>query len=200
MRRLAWLGLCIFAAGMLVWEALPRMAPKLANAVPPPSRIIATLWHLKMAKDRLNEPSDLTPMNISEIMALPTFLLYPMFAQLREISILEQRGVIVTGFIARVRLMRDGDYKIQITSAPVNGCLRYNSPEQLVTELTPGVQARKPRYTLANLEALCGTDTPVRIWGWLFYDATHLGERYRGTPWEVHPITRIEVCCWREIS
>ena len=98
-----------------------------------------------MAKDRLNEPSDLTPMNISEIMALPTFLLYPMFAQLREISILEQRGVIVTGFIARVRLMRDGDYKIQITSAPVNGCLRYNSPEQLVTELTPGVQARKTR-------------------------------------------------------
>jgi hypothetical protein len=37
----------------------------------------------------------------------------------------------------------------------------------------------------------------VRVYGWLFYDDPHAGDgsvgTWRGTAWEVHPITRVEV-------
>ena len=33
--------------------------------------------------------------------------------------------------------------------------------------------------------------------------ATYLaraGDSGRGTPWEIHPVTLVELCCWRELS
>ncbi len=202
MTRSRWfrLGLGALTFGLLVLETLPRGLPGLADSLPPPSRAIATLWHLRGAKVRLDDPPRLAPMSVTEVIALPTFPLYPTFAQLREISALERRGVTVTGYLARVRLMRDGDYKLQITEGPPGRCLRVNAMNQLITELTPGVRARKPAYTWAKLEALCGSATPIRVSGWLMYDFFKKGVTYRSTPWEVHPITRIEVCCWRELS
>ena len=156
-----------------------------------------TLAHMK---DRLQEPPRVVPMTVGEIVALPTFPRAYTRTQLTEIEALEMRGVIVTGFVARLRPMDDGDYHIQITEAPLGRCLGHDTTDQLITELTPGIRARKPAYTFAALAALCGAGTPLRVSGWLLYDSPHNGDAGRSTPWEVHPVTRIEVCCWRELT
>ena len=50
-----------------------------------------------------------------------------------------------------------------------------------------------------------GTNTQVRISGWLMLDQEHPEQigKTRGTLWEIHPITRIEVKDangWRELQ
>lgn len=41
-----WLGLGVLAFGLSVLETLPRVLPGLADSPPPPSRVVAPLWHL----------------------------------------------------------------------------------------------------------------------------------------------------------
>jgi len=108
--------------------------------------------------------------------------------------------VSVVGYVARVDPQHDGDFHIQIRAEPPGSCLHHNTPDQFVTELTPQFQARWPTSTLATLRAPCGTGTQVRISGWLLYDAPHDRDRHRATGSEVHPVTRVEVCCWRELQ
>jgi hypothetical protein len=95
-----------------------------------------------------------------------------------------------TRFVAVTLLLYTGAgliYHIQITEAPIGRCLDHDTRDQLITELTPGIQARRPAYTLDGLRALCGTQTQIRVSGWLLYDLPHKGDSGRSTPWEVHP-------------
>jgi hypothetical protein len=117
--------------------------------------------------------------------------------QLTEISALEERGVMVEGFVARLRQMQDGDYHIQLAEAWPGHCLGGDTPDQFFTELTPGIRARKPAYTWERLLPLCGADTRIRVSGWLMWDNPH---HTRITFWEIHPVTRIELCCWRDLA
>jgi hypothetical protein len=156
--------------------------------------------HLQDAKNRLADPPRLVSMRISEIIGLPTFPRAYSRGDLAQISEFEARGVVVTGFVARVIPKEDGDYHIQITEAAIGRCLDHDTRDQLITELTPGIRARHPAYRLDGLRALCGTQTEIRVSGWLLYDSPHKGDSGRSTPWEVHPVTRIEVCCWRELA
>ena len=156
---------------------------------------------LTAMKNRLDDPPQLMPMSVRGIIALPRLRRAYTHKQLTEIAAWEGRGVTVEGFVARLRQMKDGDYHIQITEAPIGQCLDHDTPDQLIAELTPGIRARKPRYTWENLTRLCGTDIRVRLVGWLLFDSSkHPQNKARSTPWEVHPITRIEVCCWRELD
>jgi len=184
------LGLLLVAALWTVSGADP------ADVVP--SRDQAA--HLAAMKARTDEPAALSPMTIAALFALPRPPRAYTRVQLADITALENRGVIVTGFVARVDPQRDGDFHVQITAQPLGHCLRHTASDQLITELTPQFQVRRPAYTLDALRALCGTDTQVRISGWLLYDAPHDRDWWRSTGWEVHPVTRIEVCCWRELS
>jgi hypothetical protein len=156
--------------------------------------------HLTAAKTRLQDPPRLTAMSIAEVIALPTFSRAYSRSDLVQISDLEARGVVVTGFVARVIRKEDGDYHVQITEAPRGRCLDNDTTDQLITEVTPGIRDRKPAYTFEALRPLCGADTRIRVSGWLLYDSPHKGDGGRSTPWEVHPVTRIELCCWRELS
>ena len=153
--------------------------------------------HLNEMKGRLEDPPRLTPMTITEIAALPRYPRAYSRQQLAEISDLEQRGVVVEGFVARLRKRPDGDYHIQLTEAWPGRCLGDDTTDQFFTELTPGIRDRKPAYTFEALQPLCGAETRVRVSGWLMWDTPH---HTRITYWEVHPVTRIEVCCWREVS
>jgi hypothetical protein len=156
--------------------------------------------HLAAMKRRTDEPPALAPMTIADLFALPRPPRAYTRAQLAEVIALEGRGVSVTGFVARVDPQRDGDFHIQITAQPPRRCLRHTTSDQLITELTPQFQARRPAYTTKALRTLCGTATRVRISGWLLYDAPHDRDWWRSTGWEVHPVDRIEVCCWRELE
>ncbi len=156
--------------------------------------------HLQTAKARLEEPLHPAAMRIAEIIGLPTFPRAYSRSDLAQIAALEARGVVVTGFVARIRQMDDGDYHVQVTEAPIGRCLDHDTTDQLITEVTPGIRERRPAYTLEALRALCGSGMQVRLSGWLLYDSPHKGDAGRSTPWEVHPVTRIEVCCWPELS
>lgn len=193
MWRVALLGLA--AASFLV-AACGRSSDSTAPGMVSTSDRAA---HLADQKSRLDDPVSPTLMTIARIVALPTFPRAYSIEQLAEISATEARGVTVTGFVARLRRMDDGDYHIQITEAPVGRCLGSDSTDQLITELTPGIRARHPAYTWEALQPLCGAATQVQLTGSLLYDSPHKGDRGRSTPWEVHPVTRIEVCCWREL-
>lgn len=81
--------------------------------------------------------------------------------------------------------------------------------EVVVSEVTPWFSEQISAWTNTNLGKHAtyrgdysgtnhGAPTAVRIYGWLFFDNWHAGGdgtlgTTRGTVWEVHPITRIEV-------
>jgi hypothetical protein len=70
----------------------------------------------------------------------------------------------------------------------------------IVAEPTPRWQARHG-WRLRQMQALARQSARVRVYGWLLWDQEHpeetpwmKGERAtRGTLWEVHPVTKIEV-------
>ena len=61
--------------------------------------------HLRAMKDRVDDPRQLLHMTIPEIAMLPQFPRAYTRQQFVEISALEQRGVTVEGFVARLRQM-----------------------------------------------------------------------------------------------
>jgi hypothetical protein len=146
--------------------------------------------HLNEMKQRLDDPPRLTPMTITDIAALARFPRAYSRQQLAEISAIEQRGVVVEGFLARLRRRSDGDFHLQLTETWPGRCLNQDTADQLITELTPGIRERKPAYTFEALQPLCGAETRIRVSGWLMWDTPH---HTRITFWEVHPVTRIEV-------
>jgi len=71
----------------------------------------------------------------------------------------------------------------------------------IVVEITPRVRALHPSWTLAKLKRVASRRSRVRITGWLMFDQEHPEQLHaaakrdatRGTLWEVHPVTRVEV-------
>jgi hypothetical protein len=63
-------------------------------------------------------------------------------------------------------------------------------------EVTPRWLSANPSWTQPALHALAASGARVRITGWLMYDEEHhdmIVKKLRGTLWELHPITNIEV-------
>jgi hypothetical protein len=70
--------------------------------------------------------------------------------------------------------------------------------DAIVVEWTPRFLKDHPKWKNTRLEPWRDSERPVRISGWLMVDPDHwdmIGS-YRGTFWEIHPITRIEV--WKD--
>lgn len=81
---------------------------------------------------------------------------------------------------------------------------RAERAEAVVVEPTPNTLARHPIWRLRTLRALARQGAKVRVFGWVMYDPEHPDQlgKTRGTLWEVHPVTRIEVWSggrWRDI-
>jgi hypothetical protein len=76
-----------------------------------------------------------------------------------------------------------------------------------IVEVTPRWRQANPTWTWQNINALHGTGLQARITGWLLFDQEHWAmytSRERGTLWEIHPITAIQVetkrAGWEDLS
>src|SRR5262249_51489594 len=65
----------------------------------------------------------------------------------------------------------------------------------VVAEITPRLRTKHAGWTLAKLDRIAHDRMPVRVSGWTLFDPDHPEQLAltRGTLWEIHPITRIEV-------
>ncbi|MFL6213665.1 MAG: hypothetical protein ACJ74J_07180 [Blastocatellia bacterium] len=66
----------------------------------------------------------------------------------------------------------------------------------IVVEVSPRLRSQHPAWTTDALGRVARNDQRVRISGWLMMDPEHpdqIGKKTRGTIWEIHPITKIEV-------
>ena len=65
----------------------------------------------------------------------------------------------------------------------------------VVIEMNPRLRATHPAWTLQNLRQLGRQGAHVRITGWIMLDPEHPDQvgKTRGTIWELHPVTRVEV-------
>ena len=67
--------------------------------------------------------------------------------------------------------------------------------KSIVVETTPRVRPKHPGWRVDVLQRVAQQRARVRVSGWLMYDPEHPEQlnQTRGTLWEVHPITQIEV-------
>lgn len=123
-------------------------------------------------------------------------------ATTREVARYEGIPVVTTGYLVRTKLegpespnchgadRRYRDYHIWMTARPDTA-----RSHALVVEATPRVRADRPAWTTTRLQRVAREHQAVRITGWLMLDPEHpeqLGKT-RGTLWEIHPITGIEI-------
>lgn len=124
--------------------------------------------------------------------------------QLAEIARFEGTAVRTVGYLVALKPQggsgestncfesqaRAVDWHLALVAAPGQG-----EEVSVVVETTPRVRRTHPGWTPARLQPWVDADSAVRISGWLMLDPehrNHLG-KYRGTLWEIHPVTRIEV-------
>jgi len=127
-------------------------------------------------------------------------------AEALEVAKYEGAAVSVEGFVVAHRLAvpeptncyftahAHRDYHLVLAQMP-----EVHPRHTIVTELTPRIRARHPRWTLERLDSLQRSGARVRVSGWLMLDQMHpehVGKN-RITLWEVHPVMRIE---WQNSS
>jgi len=68
--------------------------------------------------------------------------------------------------------------------------------QSLVVEISPRSPMRSKGWTLAKIKTLARRQVFVRVTGWLLYDSEHtnFSKMPRASAWEIHPITKFEVC------
>lgn len=127
--------------------------------------------------------------------------------QLSQIAPYEGAAVVVTGFIRALRPQAPNaedtncgkkgedntDWHIALVRDP-----QMPESQAVVVEPTPRFKINHPGWKPKNLASLVNTGRAgdsVRVTGFLLFDPAHKGHltRYRGTLWEVHPVTQIEV-------
>ncbi len=73
---------------------------------------------------------------------------------------------------------------------------RKNDPEErsLTAEISPRI--RPAGWTIGKLRDLAEQKAFVRVTGWAMLDTQHVGDDVprRRTHWEIHPVTKFEVC------
>lgn len=86
------------------------------------------------------------------------------------------------------------DWHMWLVPTPTEAANRDRA-RAIVVEVTPRVRARSTNWVLASVKTLARNGDKVRISGWLMWDPDHPDQvgKTRGTTWEVHPVTRIEI-------
>jgi hypothetical protein len=162
-----------------------------ALAGAPPWQYVYLHWQ----KRRVTIPSAYEPLTWADFLALPELPKAYGAADWDTVRTYSARGVSLDGYIAEVLRMPDGDLHVHLRSTPSPHCFpKGHREEQIVTEVTPDFQTPATGWSYAVLRDLCDHQRRVRIAGWLMHDFPHReSHTWRATPWEIHPVTRIEV-------
>ena len=183
-------------------------------------------------KNRTHVPCNYTPMTVQQVLELD-HLPADVHShpdgdqQLVFLKQLESTPVVMEGFLV---MAKDGgiegvncksDTRLDIhmeivgndTEDPID-----NRASHVITEVTPWFREDIPNWTTDKLGKFAsyvggyngakqGPPTKIRIYGWMFFDEAHAKDgsinNWRGTAWEVHPITRIEVFengAWKQVQ
>ncbi len=122
----------------------------------------------------------------------------------------ENKGVMVEGYITKAResgLESANGRKENLRDIHcwITADKRANKREGIIAEVTPRWKVKNPSWTVDNLSRLANRHARVRITGWLMWDEEHPDEvgKSRGTQWEIHPMTKLEVekdGVWEELK
>lgn len=151
-------------------------------------------------KDRTTLPAAYEPMSVGQMLGFQPKVATEPGASNRhqwsaesaaEIDAWEKRAVCVQGYVVAMHANPfDGDLIMNLAEKPTHG-----KDRSMVVEASPQFQKLQPDWTGSAFKQLANQRALVRVSGWLFYDDFHDGAigSWRGTLWEVHPITRIDV-------
>jgi hypothetical protein len=163
---------------------------------------------LNLLKNRVDE-GDYVPVDFDAIVQLP----WPESIERRdrknwpaaetaEVARYEGIPVVVEGFLYNTRLegpespnchgadAEQRDWHVWLIKAPND-----DRTGSIVVETTPRIRAQHPGWTVQKMNEAENDDLPARISGWLMLDPEHPDQlgKTRGTIWEIHPITQIEL-------
>ena len=97
------------------------------------------------------------------------------------------KGVAVEGYAVQIEKELDGDYHLVLaTHANENDASKW-----VIAEVTPQWRKKSSSLSEDHLRTLFGFK--VRVTGWLYYDSNEKEPDPRGTKWEIHPVTNLEV-------
>lgn len=172
---------------------------------------------LNRQKNRTTEPPKIETYSIAQVLAIPSSRLAGTQDSLRSgwdpeakayAAKWESKGIQVEGYLIKAR--ESGKESANGYSEKycdmhlwIVGEKNDRRDLSVLAEVTPRWAWKRPSWTVDNLARLAGHKTRVRITGWLLWDEEHPDEvgKSRGTQWEIHPITKIEVFSsgnWKE--
>lgn len=168
-------------------------------------------------KNRWVEPKDYQEKTVGDILVtLPVTLYTPKSrTAFREkhfevIEANEYKGIALVGHVvdatqarphlANCESKKRRDIELRLTqeqpASPTDG--KRLRGQAMIAAVTPWAQDNHPEWTLKAFEKLAKAGAKVRVSGWMFYNAEPQEElmQLRGTMWEIHPVTKIEV--WKD--
>jgi len=153
-------------------------------------------YYLSYQRARVAIPTHYAPMTFADFLALPG--LPEEYRQSDWTTVREstQRGVSLEGYIAELVPSKDGDLHVHLRETKQPRCFPDGSRrDQLVAEVTRAFQPPKTGWSYDALLDLCERQARVRFSGWLLHDFEHVQDvgDWRGSEWEIHPVTKIEV-------
>ncbi|MBV9774658.1 MAG: hypothetical protein JO040_11945 [Gemmatimonadetes bacterium] len=164
---------------------------------------------LNRLKNRIDEPARPVPLPVDTLLNLPWPRDVAREDRARwsapargEVGRYEGVPLVVEGYFAGAKVegpespnCHGADTEMRDWHLWLTGGEGEDRTRSVVVETTPAVRARHPEWTLAAVRGAIRSRSRVRITGWLMLDPEHPDQvgRTRGTIWEIHPITRIEV-------
>ena len=184
-----------------------------------------------LQKNRTKVACSYTPMNVDDMLALEPLphavrALPDSDSKAQYLKAAETKTVVLEGFLA---LAKDGgqegvncksktrlDTHMELVDTDAADP-RSNRDKHVIAEVTPWFHEAVPDWSTTALgvfasyvgdyKTLSQKNPPakIRVYGYLFFDEAHAtgATSWRGTAWEVHPITKIEVFDngnWKEVG
>lgn len=162
---------------------------------------------LNVLKNRVDVPANPGAVQFQSLVALPwpeainrQHMANWSSAARAEVDRYNGQGVSVEAYFIRVQSEGPESPNCHSTTdvdfhAWIVGNQSDDRPSSVVVEFSPRTRAKHAGWTLAAFQSLAKQRGHVRITGWIMLDPEHPDQvgKTRGTIWEIHPVTKVEV-------